>query len=521
MKSASVNQSVSADLDFRIFTILALLGAGFSLALLGLRMASAISLTEPLQLHTTGDEFSTQFPIWRQIQGLNPYTDRFSPPFSYAVYNWLFYDFYGVVTGAVLKLFSLGDAWLPTIGRFISLASMVVGIVVSYMVFARASEAKDGTLKLLSLAFAVFIMAGPLVGFWNITVRSDLWARTLEIIAVAVFFAKYPHRRWQAILWFILFAYLSWSFKQGNVFAAGAVGLFLLVRKDWKPLVLLSVVLPALWGATLLLGDPQYVYNVLFKDFPLLTSSGRMFRNILNFTVKSGPTLLFLAGLAVVSVARSIRWSEYWRSDAFMIGLGGSIGSALISVPVSAQSGGAENYFFSLSFFLALMVVASFPILRRSEGPALRHILIAGGIGWVTLIAAIVMVFSGVTGVIDVRHQHVTNMAGKRCLDTLPRPLFVNNSMLSLPWITSNDVHWVRSYNYYDDRRVGNAFKEGGIGGLIEKGRFKVVALSKGGTAPPTEYDGGSLSGYRLMKDDAVIRRTCPEFFIFFRSPTN
>jgi hypothetical protein len=482
-------------------------------------MASAISLTEPLHLQTTGDEFTNHYAIWRQIQGLPVYMDRFSPPYSYIMYNWLFYEFHGVVTGAILQLLSLGDPWLPTIGRVISLAAMVLGIVVTNKVFIRAAEAEDRMTRLLCLAFAVFIMAGPLLGFWNITVRADLWARTLEIIGVAIFLAKYPRQRWAGILWFIAFAYLSWAFKQGSVFAPGAVGLFLLARRDWKPMFLLAALLPTLWAATIFFGEPQYVYNFLLVDFPLTISPDRLLANILNFMVKSGPVLFFLAGLVVVSFLSRVQFSDYWRSDAFVISLAGTVFSAAISFPFSAQRGGAENYYFTLSFFLALMIIASIPILRSIGSSAMRRVLIAGDIGWVTIIIAIGLVFSGVTGVIDVRAQHVKHEGEKRCLDTLARPLFVNNPLLSLPWITPNDVPWVFSYNYYDDRRYGREFKEGGIGGLIAKGRFKTIAIPNGGvTSPPTELDGGSLGGYRLVEGDETFRQTCSGFFVFLRN---
>jgi len=502
----------------RLFAAFALAGAGMSLILLAVRIAGAMSLMEPLQLHTTGDEFTNHYAIWRHVQGLPVYTDRFSQPFYYAIYNWLFYEFYGDVTGAVLQLFLLSDPWLPTVGRFISLASMVVGVIAAYLVFVRAAETADWIVTLICLAFAVFVMAGPLIGYWNITVRADLWARTLETIGIAIFLAAYPRKPWTGLTWFIVLAYLAWAFKQSNVFAPGAVGLFLLARRDWKPAAVLAVGLPSLWAATIYFGEPQYVHNFLPSDLPLTFTGQRLLRNVVNFTVKSGPILLFLAGLVWVAFAVRRRFSDFWRSDAFVIGFSGALCTSALSFPASAQTGGAENYFFTLSFFMALIAAASLPILRRADGPVLGRVLMAGNAGWMTLITAIGLVLAGVTGVTDTRPQHIIYMAGARCLETLPRPLFVNNAMLSLPWITPNDVHWVRSFNYYDDRRSGNTFKEGGIGGLIASGRFKAIATQKTeGTPAPKEIDGGSLAGYRLAGKDETARRACKGFFLFFR----
>ena len=53
------------------------------------------------------------------------------------------------------------------------------------------------------------------------------------------------------------------------------------------------------WAATLLLGQPQYVKNVLFADYTLVYSIQRLARNLGNLIVKSGPSLFLLAALAV------------------------------------------------------------------------------------------------------------------------------------------------------------------------------------------------------------------------------
>jgi len=505
------------DRQFSVFTGLALAGALLSLVLLAARFASAISISEPLQLQTSGDEFSSHFAIWRHIQGLPVYTDRFSPPFSFSIYNWLFYDSYGRLTAAVLGVLSLGEPWIPTIGRLISLAAMVVGMVAAHLAFVRAAAAMNQKSQLLCLAFAVLVMAGPLVGFWNVTVRSDLWARTFEAVAVAAFLAEYPRRRWAAVLWAVPFAYFAWAFKQGNVFAAGAIGLFLLVRRDWKSLAMLAILLPALWGATLFFGEPQYVYNVLLRDVPYLGGAGHMFRNLVNFGVKTGPMLFLLAGVLVVVLVDRKRRAALWRRDAFVLGVAGSLCAAVLTLPASSYRGGAENYYFTLSFFMALAAVASLPVMLATNDTARSRVLTAGSAGWATLIVAIGLVLAGTVGVVDVRPQHVANMQKKRCLDGLPRPLFVDSPLLSLPWMTPGNEPWVISYVYEDDRRAGHAFKEGGVGGLIAKGRFNVMALQKSGRGSPAAFDGASLSDYRLVDDAEAARRGCPDFYLFFK----
>ena len=111
-----------------------------------------------------------------------------------------------------------------------------------------------------------------------------------------LFIVYFPKDCWFPSIWIYVCGYLAWSFKQGTVFAAGGVGLFLLIRREWMPLIVLSTVLPLAWGLTIYFGDPQYVYNFLLKDFPVFFSPNQMFRNLVNLGVRSVPILLFLTG---------------------------------------------------------------------------------------------------------------------------------------------------------------------------------------------------------------------------------
>jgi hypothetical protein len=481
---------------FRLFVWLSIAGAALCLVLLAVRSYFAISFSEPMQVHTTGDEFSQFYAIWRQIQGLPVYTDRFSPPYYFAIYNWLFYESYGAFTGIVLDILSLEDAWVPTVARFFSLISMALGIAASYVVFKQAADARNGAAIALCGAFAVFTIAGPLVGYWNITVRSDLWSRTFEVIGIALFLTHYEKKRWIAVITLILCSYLAWAFKQSGVFSAGAVGLFLLLRRDWWPMLTIGAILPAMWAVTFYIGTPQYVENILLTDYPISFTIDRLIRNLLNFTYKSGPILFFLTALFVLLLRSRIKFEEMWKNNYCLVGLTGTFVSALITIPSSAQTGGAENYFFVLSFFMTLWVISVLPIVLRSQGWPVKFTLAMVNTGWMTLSLAIVLVLFGVIGVIDVRGQHTQYMAGKHCLDSLKRPLYVNNPYLSLPWMTPNNESYVLFYEYHLARMARQIFKEDGIGGMISKGKFASLAISAD-TLPQT-VDGASLNKYKI-----------------------
>lgn len=504
----------STDRLWRLYVGSALLGAALCLVLFALRAASSISVVEPLQLHTTGDEFTNYFNIWKAMNGQAVYSDRFQAPFSVAVYNWLFYYAYATVARGVLAVLGLSDAWLPTVGRFITLAAIATGTVVAYVAFARAALARDATGKAVAAAFAVFLMVGPLLGFWSLTVRADLWAMTLEMAGAAAFLVLYPRRRFVAVLILAVAVYAAWSFKQGNVFAAGGAGILLVLRRDWKPLALLCLVLPVAWAATFAWGDAGWIDNILFRDFPLFFQAERLARNMANFAVKTGPLLLFLPAVAWAAGRSAECRRRLWNDDTFVFAAGASVTALTLSIPLAAQHGGGENYFFTLAFFLGLMAMSSFPILA-DDGPATRRIpLIAGIAGWLTLYAAVGAVLSGAIGTIDVRRQHPVYMSMKRCADSLPRPLYVNNNYLGLPWMTPGNTPWVLSYTYKEERALARRpFQGGGIGGMVNAGAFAVIAYQSDEKEPPTELDGGILA----MRYERRAGPQCPRTFVFFR----
>lgn len=496
----------------RFYTVTAVLGAALCLLLFAFRLASAVSFSEPLQLHTTGDEFTNYFNIWKSIQGEAIYSNRFEVPFSAAVYNWLFYTSYGVFSNAVLTALSLSDAWLPTVARMFSILAALVGAFAAYFSFVRAANIDEKYHRMIAAAFAVFLMFGPLLGFWTMTVRADVWAMAFEIIAIALFLRHYPNRRFQAVLWLCVFVYLAWSFKQGNVFAAGGAGLLLLVRLDWKPLLALVTVLPGAWALTFYVGEPSWASSILFSDFPLFFYVERMIRNLVNVGIKTGPVLFVLIPLLIVAFKSRERFIPLFRNDTFILATGASFCGLVLSVPLSAQHGGAENYFFTLFYFFALMMAAMWPLLRTIGETVEKTVLVLGGLGWLSLSAAIGAVFIGNAGIIDLapQHRHYTKL--KACTDSLPRPLYMHNPYMGLPWMTPGNTPWVVNYIYNEERALNRPFQHGGIGGLIASGAFTAIAIPGNGKAP-TQLDNGSLNKYRTVKNGA-----CPDIHVFLRS---
>lgn len=493
------------------FLCFSVIGTLASMVLFTLRITSVISFNEPLQVQTSGDEYTNLFYIWKATQGLPVYNDRFVVPFTATVYNWLFHESYAAFINGVSNVFTLSDAWQPTLGRILTLIAMSASAIASYFAFSRVSDAQSLPEKFLCLSFAVYLMFGPLIGFWSMTVRADLGGLFFEILSTLIFISLYTRQRLLAVLGLIVCVYLAWSFKQSNVFAAGGAGLFLVVRRDWKTFLLLITVLPTAWGITFLVGEKMWLHSILMQDYPLLYSFERLVRNMVNFAIKMGPILLFLLGLLVFALRTKKIIPAFWQSNAFMYALCTSVCAVALAIPASAQIGASENYYFSLSYFLGLIIFSSIPILKSFDG-GIRLPVMGACIGWITLSIAVLLVVFGYTGVTNLRHLHIKNMALKECADVLPRPLYVTSNYLGLPWMTRDNPHFVLSYTYPLERKLGRKFENGGIGGMISGKKFAaVVSISE-----TDSIDGASLDDYTRIEISQ-----CSGSFVYRRNPGN
>ncbi len=467
---------------------------------MALRIASAVSFSEPLQLITSGWEQETLFPVWKAINGVVVYPDPFKIPFSVTSYNWLFIESYAVFSGAVLSILSLEDAWLPTVGRFFTLTILLAGTALSYASFLKILKTTDLTMKILCLSFSVFVFFGPLVGFWGFTVRADIGALTFEILAVFLFWTFYPNRPLLAVLLCAVAAYAAWGFKQVNVVSTVTVGLYLLYHRDWKPLFLLGGVLVIAYASTFLIGGYDYTWGV-FEGARHGYSLDRLITNTKIFTLKSAPYLAALAALALAAVT-SPRFRRAWLDDErAVLVLIGLCTAGIINMLANFKVGSADHYYFSFTYFVALASVVGFSKIREEAAGAenriqVKRVLGISMLGWAANIVAMGVVLFGLRGVVSVMPLHDLTIARKDCADRLPKPVFIGNAYLSLPWMNPGEHNFVISYNYFNERSAGLEFERGGIGGLIKDGYFASLLIDK---EFKDAYDGTPLDNYRRV----------------------
>lgn len=495
------------DASIRKSTWLALACVAACLVLLALRAAGAISFHEPLHVVTSGWEQESLLAIWESLHDRAVYVSRWDIPYRWAIYNWLFYHSYAVAGGGLLDLLNLDPAWLPTVTRTITLILVFLGCAMASWSFRSFLDRPGRDENLLVWAFAALITLGPLMGYWAVTTRPDPMAFFLEMTAVGLFWRLRSARPLMAVLLFCVVAYAAWSFKQSNVTAVGAVGLFLVARRQWASLAMLCVVLPAAWALTLWLGGETYATSILLTEYKPPFTPGHAVDVLFNFVTKAVPALVGTAlvmGLAVASPAFGRRCLE---EEPLVLAFCGVVVGAALLAATTGHPGSAENYYFTVSFFLSLMVLTGRRVLETIP-PASRLTETVALLGWGAQLVAVLAVVGGVTGSLSVRFMHDTHAAAKACMDAQPRPLYIRNHYLSLPWLNPDSPAFVLAYHYFEDREDGRTFERGGIGGLIRDGYFASMLLPEDTT---DQFDGASLEGYERVPGG------CPIYALYLR----
>lgn len=490
---------------------LALLGALACLALLGTRLALNMSFSQPLHLTTSGSEWESIYVVWRLIHGQDGFMDRTAIPYAASTYNWLFYNSYAVFTGALLKLLGLSEDFLPTVARLFTLGAVATILLASRRLFAQALRPVDGS-AVLAGALAVLVAAGPLIGFWAFTVRADVWGLAFEVLAVLAFLALLPRSDMKAALALAVLGYLAWSFKQTNVAALVACGTVLLLRGRFRALAVAVVVAAGLMALTFALGTRQYMLDVMMVGFTVVRDVPRGVFNLAMFAAKNGPTLL-VAPVALVVAARLGGLRRLWADDMLLAAAAGVLATLAVSLATVFHTGSGDNYFFPLSFYLALLSARALGLCPRVP-PVLSLVLAAG---WLSVALAVLAPLTGKLGTVDLSGQHAKASEGRACLMDMPRPVLAPESLyLMLPWmLPGNDQPWVISFQYKDERKHGVQFEQGGLGELARRGHFATIAMSQGFDID--QLDGVPLDNYRLVPTPAcpglqvLVRRDLPQ----------
>jgi hypothetical protein len=409
--------------------------------------------------------------IWRCIHHQPVYEWPLQFPFHLSLYNYLFYYSYA----AFLRLVGARDAAILTWGRQLTLLFALAGALAQWLL-VRSLLHLRGARSAISLALALGLwLCTSLIKYWALCLRPDMAAAALVMIALYVL-ARQPRF---AFAYAGLLFYLAWAFKQSAVLAFAGVCLWLLLNKKWRQLSILIAVFAALVAATLLIGSPEYRFNILAA--PQMVKS-------FSFGL---PWLLRVLGAGAAAVGVNIYWIAapilLARSSAAQRPADSKVRMLLTVFAVAlvcglagmGKVGATSNYLFEAfaagSTLLQLLVftvpgrlVTSLVLLGCIQ-PALQ---IAG--------AAIGYHASGKRDRVTIATpaEYADAVALRARLATMKKPIFTTDEAFALPWISTENgtPALVIDPNFQQAARTREW--NGGIEGMLFRGEIPTVLLA-------------------------------------------
>jgi hypothetical protein len=267
--------------------------------------------------------------------------------------------------------------------------------------------------------------------------------------------------------------YLAWSFKQSEVLALAGVCLFLLLHKRWRDLSVLVAVFAALVAATILVGTPEYRFNVfvapaLVKEFsflhPLRIELKSLSANA--YWILAPIVLLLPAG------ARRVDNSVRLLTTVLAVALVGGLAAM-------AKVGAWDHYLLEafvagstlvqLAFFAVPGRLASILVLFGCIQPAIQLATVPSGTHPHRF---------GTVGIATAA-EYADAEALRERLAPVKRPIFTNNDIFSLPWFSSGNQApaLIVDTIFHDATRA--LCQNGCVEGMLHRGEIPTVMLLK------------------------------------------
>ena len=501
------------------------------------------------RLTSTGCEEEALFPIWKAAQGLPVYADSDEVPFSVSYYNWLFFAVYGGAVKAVSAIANLDSSALPGIARSLTMSFAAACIGIIYHILGALKLGGLCASRLGRLGCSVFLIINPLTGPWLYTARPDIAAIACELTGVW-FALRYVQRMGRnSLIASVVCGLLAWSFKQNFVHLLGGLWFFLLLKKKWRDLALLSVISISVAAGTLLLGGSAYRHALIGAQLNCIVNAESAWMFFQQATASAPQLVALAAGLLIILLLRK-RWQV--SAPVELLASIGGVAFVIGFLGVSKQ-GADTNYFIPASVFgmiwcLSLKMGATSPrpsppfgmgervlegrergrsitLAIPSPSEARRGISVIYGssvaVAAVTIAVGLwpQLIKTGDSAVQIVRARNVNANAVspnaavvsqidllKQHLRELPGPVFITDRACNLPWIQTKSPHIVYSFMYTLDKQAGHKFEGGGIGGLIEAGYFETLVVLDRDCACESPFLERKLCSHLTMNHLPMVR---------------
>jgi hypothetical protein len=422
-------------------------------------------------------------------------------------------------------------------GRLITAAIAVCGIFfqVCLMSFL-AGGWKNGTLGGAILVFAFCTWFNSYFpGLYPISIRPDIAGVAASTLAL-YFFMRYASGgglKWlcaASAAWAV-----TWCFKQADIACIFGAGVYLVASRKWLAAVVLSIVFAIPVGLVLMMGSPEYRWNILVaptaNGLNLLTGSKAL--------LMGAPAVLFTAMLVLTLpwyLRRELRndsrpaWQALLESMRPGTSLAPVLALAVIvicgfvpSFAALCKTGSSLNQVFEitvaasvLSFALVLRLAASMPAtaLRRFYAVVCVVLLSSG------VLPALQLALNRIGPITRATDADIARKeAFSKFLTTLKKPLFIDDEIYSLPWHESDNQYPAIKLDpvfYYPAQQRGMI--SGGVEGLVKKHWFATLYVSTNsplyGSAIAADYHLSPIAPEQTRYLDSLNRESEPSVLL-------
>lgn len=450
---------------------------------------------------TSGVEGPGIFNIWKVINNYQLYTDPNKFPFNIAIYNYLFYYFYGYS----LKLFEFNSTDIMIWGRIITFSFSIVGYYFHSKLLLFITNTRNYSYQfffIILLTFLLWFGTGS-TSWWVLTIRPDIPAAALTITGLYLFITKYEKSLIYLFYSSILF-YFAWSFKQSYISVYIGILLFLFLKFHFSKLIMFTVPFISLCIITIYIGGNQYISNLL------ATSGHQLYINILadNFFQTLALNPFFWGFFPFVIIIRSsfkkqFKLSNITNNELLFIIL--AITTLLFTAIFASKIGSSKNHFFeSFLIFGSLSIyylIEFFDIkqLNRTYKYKVTFTIITILILSQFILPLLQITYPNKYGKqqLIVKNEFIKLNNFYEFIETLPKPIFSNDNIIALPWNAGTDItnSAVLDYPHYFISLSKGNYKEENLTEIVLNNEFKTIIFRPVDNLENI-YELGLLNGY-------------------------
>jgi len=509
-------------------------------AILGVRFSS--NLRAGALYPTNGSESLMAYSLWKVQHGFPLYEWPNRNSFSLTLYNWLFYYLYA----SLLSGLRMSDARLLVYGRILTFCFCALGIAGSAALMLRSlpETLRKRALLLAIMTASLVWLSTSFLGWYVLTIRPDVIAVSIATFAMLATLCAVDR---DSSVWMILSAllyYASWSMKQSAIALLLGVCLFFLLSRRFRLLGVLIATFGTLVVFTLAIGGEVYRYNILAAPRVVASYSWHDAFSEWGKVIILNLIVWILAALAVVRLgARG--WKNFLEAPVLaMMTCTLLAGVPLASLLLSKQ-GAAKNHLLEVFVAAAALAFSELaPAIIEPQQNQLRYVVLLLALAWLAYPAAqlgYLIAFGsssqgqglrtgdfGLGSVSQLKQGrtpwHVQlafpeQLAQRQKLasqlQSLPKPLYIRDEVLLLPWYATDDRY--PAYNpdpIYESAAVSRGLMQPSLLQLLRQHHFASVVLADNDSSQTEAL----AAGYIALAPSSPLR---VEGFHVFLYPTS